>query len=131
MKDKELIKHIEDRWWGLIGAELLSLKLNRTGFEKPYGPSLELELFIPTSKYLKNPINVTLRFETVGQISQPHFGTQNLIDEVIFRDVSASQMEDISYEVEFRTSLSSLIRFSYSSMHSSEPISRWSPIVQA
>lgn len=110
IENQEALTRIFGDWPSFHDAEVLSLLLDRHGFEDRPGPTLEakIHLFQMTGEVdergyfrLRNHTLVVLRFFQVDGLKLEGFNHQNVLRELSIEDISSRQMEDIKFKVHF------------------------------
>jgi Immunity protein 50 len=105
------------RWPSFHDAEIHALRLDR-GANEP--PSLEADVHVfemtpevtPDGFYvLKNHTLVTLRFAGIDQLELEGFNQQNVLADLVLRDISLRQLAVLKWEVEFDSSFGVGARF--------------------
>ena len=105
------------RWPSFHDAEIHSIRLDRGAAEPP---SLEADVHVfemtsdvtPDGFYvLKNHMLVTLGFAGIDQLELDGFNQQNVLADLVLRDISSRQLDVLRWEVEFDSSFGVGARF--------------------
>lgn len=117
IRNSDALTSIFGRWPSFHDAEVLRVRLDRSGVD---GPEMEADVHVfemtsdvtPEGFYkLRHHTLATLLFSGIDEMSTADFNQQNVLGDLLLKDISERQLEVLKWEVVFEASFGFEARF--------------------
>jgi Immunity protein 50 len=115
--NSEVLTSVFGTWPSFHDAEVVALRLDRSGMS---GPEMEADIHVfemtsevtPEGFYrLRNHTLVTVLFTGIEELSMDDFNQQNVLSDLVLKDISQRQPEVLKWEVVFAASFGLAAKF--------------------